>query len=124
MLKIEIPILRVGSGEVPRRNENITGRGARRSRERKYRPRRASIESVRVELEWINRRRADWILRQAGRSREVGDQQVLRNVIVVDAVSAANDGLGPRIPGKTNSRTEVVQVPRVSAVHTIRAQHR
>src|SRR5262249_12314425 len=83
-----------------------------------------AIKCSTVEVHGKYRNRTDRVGGDAGGRSEVRDQKILRNVVVVDAIAAANHRILGDVPRKANAWSKVVQITVVHAVKSVRADHR
>ena len=118
-LHVQVPALHVGSGEVARGHEDVIRSAADR---RKHRTRAAGPGRT-IKAQWQHRLRADRVRRNAGDVGVVGDDHVLRNVVVVQAVSGAHHQLGSHLPTDSDARREVRPLALPRRVDAARAHH-
>src|SRR5713226_1122767 len=116
LLNIQIPILAVRTGKFPRSHKN------------RVRPRRVygqdwsggigvgAVESRGVEVHRQHRFRPNGIGSDAGGRSEVRNQQVLRDVVVVDPIACANHRAFENVPGESQTGAEIVQIALVKTI--------
>ncbi len=81
------------------------------------------VQAPLIESERENRLRSDWVCSNAGDGGEVGDHQILRNVVIVDAITitSADDGISERTPCEGEARAKVIEIAFISAAQATRA---
>src|SRR5580698_6370730 len=121
LLNVEVPVLAIGSGKIARRGENGERAGGDGSQNGDARS--GAVERVLIEVLPKDRLGTDRVGGDACRSGEVGDEQILREIGVVNAIAHAGHAVGERGPGKTEARAEVLGVAFVNSVETVGADH-
>src|SRR4029077_19580106 len=97
----------------------IAGRHENAARRRKSGENRAGSSPIERSLIVVNvehGRRTDWIGSQSRGVREIRDHQILRDVVVINSVAGAHNGILKWAPCDANARTKIVQVAIVGAV--------
>src|ERR1700722_9315229 len=115
LLNIEVPFPGVRSRKITRRDED-THRPSRNWP--KNRTRHRTVKGILVVIEadyWL---RAERISSQACGICEICNQQILRDVVVIYAISCTDNGALKRVPRDTDTRGKIVQVAPVGAVQS------
>ena len=65
-----------------------------------------------------------WVGNQSGGCSEIRDEEVLRDIVVVDPIGSSKNCVSVNIPRKADAWPKIVEVPGIGTIHAIRTRHR
>src|ERR1700683_1200575 len=117
LLNVEIPFTCVGRSQIMSCDENRerTGRHGRENG-----PGCGSVPRGCIKCERKDSLRTYWIRSDAGDGGEIRDHEILRDVIIKDAVASADHGVLEWAPSHGEARAKVIQIAFIRAAQAVR----